>query len=121
MDDAAAIVGTWGIVKAELNGEEMPAMAMEKMEVELGDGTYAVRFGGEEPADRGTFRLGAASELKTLLLSSVEGTNAGRTIPAIYQLAGNRLRVCYGLDGNSPDAFCTTPGANRYLVTYRRK
>ena len=57
----------------------------------------------------------------TFILLGAKGPNAGRTIPCIYQLAGNRLRVCYGLDGTTPTAFATTAGSPHYLATYRRK
>jgi len=115
-----SLSGTWQILKAELAGEEMPAFVAEKLEVELGDGTYVVRFAGEV-SDRGTFTLAAAGSLKSIQLTGIEGSNAGRTIPAIYQLAGDRLRVCYGLDGSAPTAFVTGADHKHYLATYRRK
>ena len=111
--------GTWKIVKAELSGEEMPGFVAEKIEVELGDDAYAMRFAGQV-ADRGTFTLTTVGDFHVIQLVGVEGTNAGRTIPAIYQLVGDRLRVCYGLDGIRPGAFATAPGQNLFLATYRR-
>jgi hypothetical protein len=39
----------------------------------------------------------------------------------LYQLAGDRLRVCYGLDGVTPDAMATRARDQRYLATYARK
>jgi len=41
-------------------------------------------------------------------------------ISAIYQLMGDRLRICYALDGTAPLDFKTAPNSRRYLVTYRR-
>lgn len=114
------LIGTWQIVKAELAGEEMPAFVADQMEVELADGTYLVRFAGEV-SDRGTYTLGTAGSLKTILLAGVEGSNAGRSIPAIYQFVGDRLRICYGLDGLVPGAFATGTGQKLYLATYRRR
>ncbi|MCX6934148.1 MAG: TIGR03067 domain-containing protein, partial [Verrucomicrobia bacterium] len=57
----------------------------------------------------------------TLTLRGTEGPNAGRSIPAIYQVRGDLLRICYGLDGTAPTAFVSPPGSQLYLVTYRRK
>lgn len=119
MPSSSVLSGTWQIVKAELAGEEMPAFVAGKVEVELGDGTYAVRFAGQV-ADRGNFTLATEGEFRVIQLRGVEGTNAGRTIPAIYQLVGDRLRVCYGLDGVQPGAFATAAGQNLFLATYRR-
>ena len=45
--------GLWQPVYAELDGEEAPRMALEKMELELAAGKYTVRFGGEA-SDHGT-------------------------------------------------------------------
>ncbi len=118
--DHAALQGRWAIVKAELAGEAMPRLVAEKTEIELSAGTYVVRFDGQI-ADRGTYLLGATRVHRGLTLIGVEGPNAGRTIPAIYQLVGDRLRVCYGIDGQAPDSFVTTPESSLYLVTYRRK
>ena len=108
-------LGTWRPVRAELDGQEAPAMALERMELVLSEATYAVRFAGEVH-DRGTLRITAT----TLTLNGEHGANDGRVIPAIYQLAGDRLRVCYGLDGTVPAAFQTGANRQRYLVTYRR-
>ena len=119
MDDSTAIQGIWQIVKAELSGEEMPEFVAKKIEVELQGGNYTVRFSGEI-SDRGTYVLDASLPVKTLRLSGLEGSNAGRMIPAIYQLVGDRLRVCYGLDGISPEAFSTSVDQKQYLAMYRR-
>lgn len=118
--DHAALEGVWAIVKAEFGGEAMPELVAQKTEVELSAGTYVVRFDGVA-ADRGNYTLGTTGLHRGMTLAGVEGPNAGRTIPAIYQLVGDRLRICYGIDGNPPGGFATTAGSQLYLVTYRRK
>ena len=113
------IDGRWQLLRAELDGEDAPDLVLKKTEVILAYGAYEVRFGGEI-ADRGIFKLGNALNEKTMVLQGVEGPNAGRVIPCIYQHVGERLRVCYGLDGVMPFAFATEPGQQRYLATYSR-
>jgi uncharacterized protein (TIGR03067 family) len=98
----------------------MPAFVAGKIEVELSGGAYTVRFAGEV-SDRGVYTLDSSSAPKAMYLTGVEGANAGRMIPAIYQLVGDRLRICYGLDGAAPSAFATGTGQKLYLATYRRK
>ncbi len=120
MSDPAELAGFWLIESAELSGEKMPDLIAHKIEVELGAGTYAVRFGGEV-ADRGTFELGDHPVGSAITLTGVAGTNAGRVIPAIYRIEGDRLHVCYGLDGVVPGAFATATGASHFLAIYRRK
>ena len=120
MDEAADLAGHWQIVSAELAGEQMPDLVAHKIEVELAHGTYTVRFGGEV-ADQGTFALGPHPTAKALTLKGVAGTNAGRTIPAIYRFDGPHLHICYGLDGAAPGAFVTQAGTAHFLAMYRRR
>jgi uncharacterized protein (TIGR03067 family) len=107
--------GTWHPVRAELDGQSAPPLALERMVFVLSPDGYSVSFGGEI-YDSGTFDHTGS----TLNMTAQIGRHAGRVISAIYQLAGDRLRICYGLDGTAPDEFRTAPGSSRYLVTYRR-
>ncbi len=112
--------GRWQMVRAELDGESAPDLVTRRTQLTLGQGTYVVHFDAQV-SDRGTFELGANPETKTLILHGRTGPNAGRTLPCIYQLVGDRLRICYGLDGIAPTDFTTAPKQRRYLATYRRK
>jgi uncharacterized protein (TIGR03067 family) len=104
------------MVRAELDGESAPELVTTKSSFELRDGGYIMRFDGEI-VDRGTLAFGAAAG--SFLLCATEGNNAGRAIPCIYQVMGERLRVCFGLDETAPTQFATRPESRRYLVTYR--
>ena len=107
--------GTWRPVRAELDGQEAPSMAIERMELVLTAESYTVSFAGTIH-DRGAVKFTDSS----LTLTGQLGANDGRDIPAIYQLVGDRLRICYGLDGTTPAEFKTGANSQRYLVTYRR-
>jgi uncharacterized protein (TIGR03067 family) len=111
-----AIEGTWEMIRAELAGETAPDLLLLRVELELTADTYLVRFAGKT-ADRGRYTL----ERGMLTLTGIAGPNAGRTIPCIFQLVGDRLRICYGLDGTPPTEFTTKAGQQRYLATYRRR
>jgi len=114
------IEGTWLPFRAELGGERAPDMALAKLQLVIGAATYAVHF-GREITDEGSYQLGTGEAFPTITLASLQGVNAGRTIPSIYQLKGDLLRICYGLDGVTPAAFASAPGSAVYLVSYRRK
>ena len=111
------LAGIWQPLYAELGGEEAPKMALEKMEIELSGGNYAVRFGGLT-ADHGTYTLDADGHLS---LHGVAGTNAGRTIPGLFKFVGGALSICYGLGGTRPKKFHTGKDPELYLVNYQRK
>lgn len=107
------------MIRAELDGEAAPELVLERTRLRLVAGIYEFEFAGEV-ADRGTYEEQSAPEHRALALQGESGTNAGRTIPCIFQLVGDRLRVCYGLDGVRPVRFEAAAGQARYLVTYRR-
>ncbi len=118
--DPSEIDGVWEMVRAEFDGTSAPDLVVANTTVELACGEYRVRFRGET-ADAGNFELGRSLDAKTMLLRGMEGLNSGRLIPCIYQLSGNRLRICYGLDGGVPTEFKTSGEKARYLAAYRRK
>ena len=113
-----ALRGLWIARGAVAGGDGLVASTATS----LGAGPLVdrVRFGGET-TDTGTFSLDGSTEEKTMLLRGVEGPNAGRAIPGIYQRTGNRLRVCYGLDGVAPAELKTSRLNARYLAMYRRR
>ncbi|MEY4940072.1 MAG: hypothetical protein RIQ93_1807 [Verrucomicrobiota bacterium] len=113
------IEGAWLMIRAELEGEEAPEAVAQKTVLAFASGNYSVSFAGEV-MDRGTYELGGTLEGRTIVLIGESGPNAGRTIPGIYQLAGDRLRVCYGLDCVAPTDYETNSGDQRYLAIYRR-
>ncbi len=108
--------GIWQPVSAEHDGEQAPKMMLDRMEIELTSGKYTVRFGGVA-ADHGTYAI----EAEGLTLHGVTGPNAGRTIPCLFQFAGEVLSICYGLSGTRPQSFATAKGQQLYLASYRRK
>lgn len=116
---AAPLDGTWQMLRAEHDGEQAPEMVVQRTTLEFSHGAYRACFDGE-PIDQGQFEVSLSGSAKTLVLRGTSGPNTARTIRCIYQQVGDRLRVCYGLDGIQPTDFTTTTGQKRYLATYRR-
>ena len=118
-DDAKSIQGTWKPVKAELAGQPMADSVLKTIRLALAGGKYEVRVGAE--FDKGTYTLDVAAMPKGMSIVGTEGPNQGKTFPAIYQLNGDTLRICYDLSGaNRPTGFKTVAGTKLYLVTYNR-
>lgn len=107
------------MIRAELAGELAPELVTAKTVLEFSAGEYRVIYAGEL-ADRGTCGLFPGTEPRQAEFRGLVGPNAGRTIPCIFQLAGDRLRINYGLDGRLPAEFRGTADGSRYLATYRR-
>lgn len=118
--DANAVQGTWSPTKAELGGRSMPDAVLKSISLKLDDGKYEV-FVGDEP-DRGIYTVDSTSKPRGMTITGTQGPNAGKTFPAIFEVDGDTLRICYDLSGKKrPTEFKSIAGTKLYLVTYRRK
>jgi uncharacterized protein (TIGR03067 family) len=119
-DDAKAVQGTWSFTKAELGGHPMGNVVLKSISLKSDNGKYVV-FVGDKP-DRGTYAIDSTSKPRIMTITGTEGPNAGKTFPAIYELNGDALRICYDLSGTKrPTEFKSIAGTMLYLVTYSRK
>jgi uncharacterized protein (TIGR03067 family) len=118
-DDAKAVEGSWAPTKAQLGGQPMSDAVLKSISLKLANGKYEVSVAGEP--DKGTYTLNPKTKPKSMLITGTEGPNRGKNIPAIYELKGDRLRVCYDLFGAKPPPDFKSPeGTQLYLVTYTR-
>jgi uncharacterized protein (TIGR03067 family) len=109
------LAGQWEPVTAELGGQVFPVANFGGAILRLTADAY--EFGG----DKGTYAMVSSTRPARLDIQGVEGPNAGRTIQAIYQLAGEELTVCYQLGpGDRPGDFTSPKGSQVLLVHYRR-
>lgn len=113
--DAKAIQGTWEIVSAEIGGELFPVEAFNEVQLVLKEGTYKLAI------DEGIYKLLDADGKKGIDVIGEKGPNKGKTIPAIYEIKGDSMKICYDLAGKSrPGKFETEKGTRQFLATYRR-
>jgi uncharacterized protein (TIGR03067 family) len=118
-DDAKAVQGHWKPAKAEFAGQPMTDAVLKSISLRLDNGQYEV-FVADEP-DRGTYTLDIATTPRGMTITGTAGPNSGKTFPAIYELKGNMLRICYDLSGaKRPTEFRSLAGTRLYLVTYNR-
>ena len=114
------VEGNWTPVKAELGGQPIAEDVLKTISLKLGDGTWEVHV-GDKP-DKGTYTLDSSATPKQMTITGTEGPNKGKTFPAIYELQGETLRICYDLSGvKRPTEFKSVTGTRLYLVTYHRK
>jgi uncharacterized protein (TIGR03067 family) len=118
--DSKHIQGTWLPTKATLGGVEMTNDFLNATVLTMDNGNYKVVVAGQP--DYGHYTIDPTAKPKTIDVLGTEGPNAGKKIPAIYELHRNTLRICYGLGGGPrPAEFKSAPGSQTFLVTYQRK
>ena len=114
-----AIRGIWIPVEAILEGKKLPDEGLEGMVLTIDRSTYSVRT--QSGLDKGTVALDSGAYPLGMELTGTEGPNQGRTLKAIYEIAGDWMRVCYAIDGLArPARFEAGEGERSFLVTYRR-
>ncbi len=114
------MTGTWIPSAAELDGEGLPKRVFETIKLVIKDEKYTVTVG--EQVDEGTVTLDLESDPTGMEIKGTKGPNDGKTIPAIYELKDDTLKVCYNLEGKKrPKEFKTTAGSKHYMVTYKRE
>jgi len=120
LSDAKAIQGNWVPATAELSGQPMAEGVLKSISLKLDNGNYEVFVAGNP--DRGTYTIDPRSKPKSMAITGTDGPNHGKTFPAIYDLKGDTLRICYDLSGaKRPTDFKSVAGTKLYLVTYNRK
>jgi uncharacterized protein (TIGR03067 family) len=118
-DDESKIDGTWIATSAELSGKKLPKKVTDIIKLTLKKGEYEVTA---ESPDRGTVTYDTSAKPKEMDIKGVEGPNKGKTFLAIYELSGDKLKICYDLSGSSrPTEFKSEPKTKLFLVTYERK
>ena len=118
--DAKKIQGTWLPSEAAVGGKAMGDDFLKSTVLKMTDGKYEVTVAGAP--DKGTYTLDASAKPKRIDITGVEGPNAGKTFPSIYELKGDSLRICYALSGtNRPTEFKSPAGTQYFLVVYHRK
>jgi uncharacterized protein (TIGR03067 family) len=116
-EDSKMMEGTWLPVEGELGGQKFPDEVLKTIKLTLSEGKYTVNV-----IDKGTVKLDPSKKPKTMDIVGTEGPNKGKTIPAIYELTGDTLRVCYDLSGkNRPKEFKTEKDSKQFLVSYKRE
>jgi uncharacterized protein (TIGR03067 family) len=120
-DDAKAMQGVWKPVTAVLGGKPMPPPVVTAITLMLTNGMYNVTVEGER-SDKGTVKLDTAATPRQMSITGTNGPNLGKTFPAIYELKGDTLRICYDLSGEKfPTEYKSVAGTKLYLVTYKRQ
>src|SRR5262249_28359120 len=93
----AEMSGTWIPSEAELDGEKLPDKAIKSLKLVIKDEKYTVTV--DNQVDEGTVTLDLESDPTGMEIKGTKGPNEGKTIPAIYELKDDVLKVCYNLEG----------------------
>lgn len=119
-DTLQKFAGKWVPVEAQANGTAVEREKLENILLTIEGNKYSSRVG--DKVDTGTISV---DESKTpAIMDVVRNRSNGETqeIPAIYELKGDKLRICYPLGTTArPTSFATEADSGLLLVTYQRE
>lgn len=115
-DDLGKMQGRWTAAAGSMNGQPIPPEFLESIRLAIEGSKYRSEW--QDGSDAGALAPKPGTSPRQLDITS---DTAGQ-IPAIYEFVGDRLRICYGINGASrPAAFATEPDSNHLLVEYAPK
>jgi uncharacterized protein (TIGR03067 family) len=119
--DLKKMAGDWVPVLMHLNGKKQPDKVAKAIRLTVSGDKYNTVVGEEK--DEGTLKLDATKTPREMDITPSVGENKGKILPCIYELKGNELKVCYGLDGTGrPANFDAGKDGDGVimLITYKR-
>jgi uncharacterized protein (TIGR03067 family) len=118
-DVAKHLFGTWQLTRGVVGGNPLPEEVVKKLRLELTEGKYNLT--GAESPDRGTWKLHPDTKPPGMDVKGTDGPNKGKTFLAIFELDGDRMKICYDLSGQSrPTTFESKEKTLLFLAEYQR-
>ncbi len=119
-DDLKAMEGTWKVESAEAGGKKVEFDELKEIVVKIAGERYEIWI--KDRMDAGTLKLDESQKPKAMDGTDTEGADVGKVTKAIYELAGDTLRVCYALEGaERPKELATKEGSPLLLIIYKRE
>lgn len=117
--DLDYLQGTWQISGLELDGARVQPAGFAGARIVVSDDRFESHTMGA--IYRGRIELNARKRPKTIDLVFTEGPEAGNVNPGIYQLDGDRWKLCLATRGGPrPATFATAPGSGHALELLSR-
>jgi uncharacterized protein (TIGR03067 family) len=117
----AELDGAWVPVDADISGRELSVTTLRVARLVIAAGRYRILARDNQTMDGGEVRPSATQAPGEVDLVGTEGPSTGRIIPALFELTGERLRLCYDLERASRPASMTPEPEQLLLrITYER-
>jgi uncharacterized protein (TIGR03067 family) len=86
--------GAWLPVAAYICGEVLPIAELRIARLILNDGAYQILDNHQRVVDRGEYHVDVQTSPSVMDIVGIEGPNAGRRLPAIYEISNDLLSIC---------------------------
>jgi uncharacterized protein (TIGR03067 family) len=122
-EELKKLEGTWQVVSIETRQKARPAGEVNGLKLVIKGDTSTFEKDGKPVVGTGKLSIDPSKKPKTVdiaVTGAPEDPTGTFTIPGIYQLDGDSLRICWG-GPKRPTEFKTTPDGGDLLVLTRDK
>jgi len=91
--DEQQLQGAWQAVKIVVGGRSVPAEVVTTLKYVF-EGDKVTLWEGDKETGGGTFSMDPTREPKAIDVSLTEGPEKGKTALGIYEVEGDRLKMC---------------------------
>ena len=119
-NDLESLQGTWSVVTLENDGTPSPPESVKGSTFVVKGDRYTLK--GGQDTFRGTLKLDPTKKPKALDATFVDddGKDKGKA-QGIYELDGDRLRICWREGDKRPAEFASKPGSGARLIVLKRQ
>ncbi len=119
--DLDKLQGTWVLVAMETEGEEVPAEGFKDWTAEYRENKVILRA-ADTVRRRGIVTLDPSRDPRAINTWDQDGPYEDRTVPGIYRIDGDTLKLCFARPGEErPKEFTTKQGSGFLFCVYKRK
>lgn len=120
VDRLRSMEGTWGFRSFEVDGRAVPAAMLTRSRLLIDGDRF--RMESPEATYEGIFTIDVEQAPHRIDIDFVDGPEAGNRCEGLFDLDGDRFRLCLGLVGSKrPQGFATAPGSGHALEELVRK
>jgi uncharacterized protein (TIGR03067 family) len=120
VDRLRSMEGTWAIRSLETDGTAIPGSMLTNSSLLIDGDRF--RMESPEATYEGIFTIDVEQVPHQINIDFVEGPESGNRCEGLFELDGDRFRLCLGLVGSKrPERFATTPGSGHALEELVRK
>jgi uncharacterized protein (TIGR03067 family) len=118
--DVDGIQGAWVPLSIQIDGRQLDKDELGEIKMRIKGNRYTVT-NGTQVADQGSFKLDATRKPRAIDTMPGQGPDKGKTMPGIYELSGDTLKICVAVPGKErPGEFASKAGSDQVLYVLKR-